>query len=133
MKRMFLLTTALLAASAAIHASQEGVVAFQKLHFESRLPEEGLVVIEATQDTQGMQRFIVQAFGRSYQLTTAQLRDLAGGLYNSVQVSGEGGYPELGGRTLYIKVSMGFTSSTQGRSKYVVITQAGTVAVKDRP
>lgn len=132
MKRTFLLTTALLAGSTALHASQEAAIAFQKLHFEARLPDDGLVVIEATQDTQGMQRFVVQAFGRSHQLTTAQLHDLDG-RYNSIQVSGEEGYPELGGRTLYIKLSMSFTSSTPRRIKYVVINQAGTVAVKDRP
>ncbi len=60
------------------------------------------VVVDAAQDAKGMQRFSVRAFGRSYQRTTS------------------------------IKVSMGFASSGQVRSKYVVLKESGTIEVKDQ-
>lgn len=128
-----LLAAALLTTSAFLHASEEGILPFGHLHFEAAIPEDwGPVVIDATQGEKGMQRFSVQAFGRSYLLTPSQLGELGGVMYNSMQVSREVGYAELGGRTIYIRVGVGFTSA-QGQGKYVVVTEAGTIVVKDQP
>jgi hypothetical protein len=49
-----------------------------------------------------------------------------------VQITYEGGYVDLGGRTIYIVFSRGFTS---GRvvQRYVAVTESGSVTVADRP
>lgn len=135
MKRLLFVSiaTALLVASTSLRASQEAVVAFTNLHFESQgIGESESVIIDANQSHNGVQRFSVRAFGKLHQLTDLQLKALGAGQYNSVQVNCEGGYRELGGRTIYIKISMAFNSG-EVRSKTIVIKEAGSVEVKDRP
>ena len=74
-----LLAAALLTISALLHASEEGTLPFGHLRLEAAIPGDGgPVVIDAMQDEKGMQRFSVQAFGRSYLLTPSQLGELGG-------------------------------------------------------
>jgi hypothetical protein len=121
--------TVLLIFSMTAFASQEGVLAFDNLHVDSKgIGESGPVVVDVIQRDRGIQRFSVHAFDRSYELTESQLRELGPGMYNSIQVSYERGYKELGGRTIYIKVSMAFTSAVE-RSKFIVITEAGSITL----
>jgi hypothetical protein len=53
-------------------------------------------------------------------------------MYNSIQISREAGYAELGGRTIYVKLGVGFTSGQLSRTRYVVVTEAGTIIVQDQ-
>ena len=123
--------TVLLIISMAAFASKEGALAFGHLHVDSKgIGESGPVVVDVIQGDRGIQRFSVHAFDRSYELTESQLRELGPGMYNSIQVSYERGYKELGGRTIYIKISMAFTSAVE-RGKFIVITEAGSVTLKD--
>jgi hypothetical protein len=128
-----LLAAALLGISVILHASQEAIFPIGSLRMESAsLGDWGPVVIDATQDEKGMQRFGVQAFGRTYLLTPSQLREIGGVMYNSIQISREAGYAELGGRTIYVKLGVGFTSGQLSRTRYVVVTEAGTIIVQDQ-
>jgi hypothetical protein len=56
------------------------------------------------------------------------LRELEGGQYNSIQLSYESGYKELGGRTIYIKLGKAFTSE-EVKVVIVVVTEGGKVIV----
>lgn len=74
----------------------------------------------------------VQAFNQTKCLTKEQLAMLSGGIVNGVQISYEAGYQKLGGRTVYVLLSKGFTSERLD-GKLVSITEAGQVAVEDAP
>jgi hypothetical protein len=129
----YLIATVLLAASAVLHASQEGIFPIGSMRIESAsVGDWGAVAIDIKQDDKGMQRFGVQAFGRSYLLSAAQLRELEGVMYNAIQISREAGYAEREGRTIYVKLGVGFTSGQVSRVKYVVVTEAGAITVKDQ-
>lgn len=49
-------------------------------------------------------------------------------MFNGVQLSYEAGYRELGGRTLYLMLSEGFTMGGVKR-RLVIVTESGTVKV----
>ena len=121
------LCTVLVAASAS--ASEVGAYEFTKFRFESH-DESGPVVITGTQGDQGIISLHITAFGKSFTLTPAQLKQLRGLIVNGVQLSGEGGYKELGGRTLYLILSMGFTSGSTN-AKLVSVNERGDVKIEN--
>ena len=122
------LCTVLVAASAS--ASEVGAYEFTKFRFESH-DESGPVVITGTQGDHGIISLHITAFGKSFTLTPAQLKQLRGLMVNQVQLTGEGGYRGLGGRTLYLLLSMGFESGTV-KSKLVSISEENGVKI-ERP
>ncbi len=116
----------LLTLSTAASASQEGILTLDKLLVESAgIGESGAVKVIGSQTPSGVTALSIE--GRSMRLTP-QLMALDGGQYNSIQLSYEGGYKELGGRTIYIKLSKAFTSG-QVASAFVVVTEDGKVSV----
>src|SRR4051812_14950202 len=101
----------LLASCLPVGASKEGILILRKFRVESAgLGESGRVVVSGTQGNDGPESVRIDAFGRSYSLTPAHIRELRGLTANGIQLSYERGYPELGGRTVYILFSKGFTS-----------------------
>ena len=62
-------------------------------------------------------------------LSKEQLAQVRGGLVNGLQISYEAGYAELGGRTVYVILSKGFTSGVQ-QSQTIIATEQGSVKVK---
>lgn len=119
----------LLTLSIAASASQEGILALDKILFESAgIGESGPVKVSGSQASTGITALKVDAFGKSVQLSATQLKALDGGQYNAIQLSYEGGYKELGGRTIYIKLSKAFTSG-EVASVFVVVTEDGKVKV----
>ena len=119
----------LLAFSAPILASKEGILTLDKLNLESNgIGESGPVNVSGTQTPAGITSFRVEAFGKTIELTPPQLKELEGGQYNLIQLSYERGYAELGGRTIYIKLGKAFTSG-EVRGVVVVVTEDGKVKV----
>ncbi|MHA6203493.1 hypothetical protein ACXU4B_03600 [Dyella soli] len=92
--------------------------------------ESGPVTITGKQGDKGILALSIRAFGKRFELDAAQLAKVQGLPINGFQLSYEAGYKELGGRTLYIVFSKGFTSGTAGR-KFVVITESGAIRVTD--
>jgi hypothetical protein len=90
-------------------ASEEGAFTFHKFRFESR-DESGTVIVSGTAQFKSIDSLRIDAFHKSFTLTAAQLKQLRGLILNSIQLSGEGGYAEFGGRTIYLLLSTGFTS-----------------------
>ena len=120
---------ALLAFSMPLFASKEGILTLDKLQIESNgIGESGPVKVSGTQTPGGVTALRVEAFGKTIQLSPSQLMELDGGQYNLIQLSYERGYKELGGRTIYIKLSKAFTSG-EVRAVVVVVTEDGKVKV----
>ena len=127
MRHPLLLVMLLLAANAS--ASEEGALAFRTFRFESR-DASGPIVVTGAQGDQGITSLHVSAFRKSFTLSPAQLKQLRGLIVNAVQLSGEGGYKELGGRTLYLVLSMGFTDGTP-HAKLITLDERGDIKVED--
>lgn len=111
-------------------ASQEGILAIGELHITSPgIGESGPVEVTATRGPNGFSSLAIQAFGRTTKLTGVQLAALHGQFVNGVQLSYEAGYKELGGRTVYIVLSKGFTSGVQ-ETQRISVTEHSTVEVE---
>jgi hypothetical protein len=111
-------------------ASQEGAVALSTFNFQSTGVETGTITITGTQGTTGISALTIIAFGRQHTLTPTHLQSLRGMIVNGIQLSGEGGYPELGGKTLYLQLSMGFTSGLAAR-KVIVVKERGDLSITE--
>jgi hypothetical protein len=46
----------------------------------------------------------------------------------SVRITYEAGYAEVGGRTVYVHLQMGFLSGTRGR-RYIAVMENGTIEI----
>jgi hypothetical protein len=113
-----------------IQASQEAFVPLDTLHLVSRgTSDSGPVTIDAVQDARGMREFTAHANGRLYKLTNAQLRQLGGGLFNSITLSLDHAMA-AGSSAIFVKLG---TASTGGavQSRFVVISNSGAAVVKD--
>ena len=118
-----------LLSAAPLSASQEGVLVLGSFKVESPgIGESGPVVVSGRQNASGFERLEVSAFGKVFTLTKTQLKELRGGLTNGLQFSYEGGYSDLGGRTIYLRFSKGFTSGV-AEAKLVTITESGSITV----
>lgn len=109
-----------------VRASEEGVVAFSTFAFQSTDVESGAIAVSGTQGVSGITALTIKAFGREFTLSNAQLENLKGLIVNGVQLSSEGGYANLGGRTLYVQLSMGFMSGIAS-GKVVIIKERGDI------
>jgi hypothetical protein len=119
-----------LSVPATTFASKEGILAIGEVRVTSPgIGESGPVVVTATRGPKGFSALRVQAFGRATNLTEAQLAKLQGQFVNGVQLSYEAGYKELGGRTVYIVLSKGFTSGMQ-ESQQISVNEEGAVTVE---
>jgi hypothetical protein len=125
----YLLVVAVALVCGRVVASEESAFTFRKFRFESA-DESGPVVVSGTQKETGIDTLRIDAFRRSFTLTPAQLKQLRGLIVNGVQLSGEGGYKELGGRTLYLILSMGFTSGSTN-AKLVSVNERGDVKIEN--
>ena len=111
-------------------ASQEGVLSLSSFQFSSAgIGNSGSVTISGEQNAQRFLSLTVSAFGRRVSLNQEQLAKLKSVLCNGVQMSYESGWKEVGGRTVYIVLSMGFTSGVES-SQIVSVNERGVVEVR---
>lgn len=102
-------------------ASQEGTLVIGSFRFESPgIGESGPVIVSGIQGAAGIESLKVEAFRRQFILGQPRLQQLNGFRFNGVQLSYEHGYKELGGRTIYLLFSKGFTSGVVER-RFVII------------
>jgi hypothetical protein len=107
-------------------ASEEGAVPFSSFTFQSTDIETGVVSVSGTQAATGISALNIKAFKREFNLSKVQLENLKGIIVNGVQMSAEGGYPQIGGKTIYLRLSMGFTSGTAS-GKFVIVNERGDI------
>jgi hypothetical protein len=91
--------------------------------------DSGPVVLSGRQSPDGFASLKINAFGKTLALTEPQLKKLKGGHLNGLQLSYEHGYTELGGRTIYVRFSKGFTSGIT-EARLVTITEDGAIAIR---
>jgi hypothetical protein len=130
-KIMKLTVTVLFFAMACIvHASKEGILEFSSFRLESAgIGSSGKVVVEGKQDDQSrIVSLKVEAFGKIFDVSQEKLAGLSGLSANGVRISYEQGYAQLGGRTIYIELQMGFTSGTRKQAR-VTIYESGAIEV----
>src|SRR5450830_359243 len=95
-------------------ASKESVLSLNSFQVSSAgTGDSGPVIIAGEQDAQRLLSLTVSAFGRRVSLNQEQLGKLKPGLFNGVQISYESGWKEVGGHTVYIVLSKGFTSGVE--------------------
>ena len=128
MRHLLVVILAALVCAGTVIASQESVRTFKKFRFEAS-DESGPVVISGTQSDSGIDSLEISAFRKSFTLSPAQLKRLRGLMVNGLQLSGEPGYEVVGGRTLYLLVSMGFSSGIS-TAKLISVNQRGEIKIE---
>jgi hypothetical protein len=128
MQRFLLVIVGVLMCVWSVIASEESVRTFKTFRFEAS-DESGPVVISGTQNDSGISSLQIAAFRRSFTLAPAQLKQLRGLMVNGVHLSGEPGYEPVGGRTLYLLLSMGFSSGISA-AKLISVNQRGDIKVE---
>jgi hypothetical protein len=131
-KLPLLALTALVIASVAV-ADVEGILSFGSFRIESPgIGDSGPITLSGSQGQEGIQSLTVQAFDKQITLSAAQLQGLRSVVFNGVQLSYSHGYKQLGGRTIYVTFSRGFTSGLIER-RLVEFTESGTAKVTSLP
>jgi hypothetical protein len=110
-------------------ASEEGVLVWSSFSVHSAgIGSSGLIDVSGTYGGAGVEQLVVKAFGKEYVLSSVQLRQLQGVHVNGMQMSYEAGYAELGGRSIYLVLSMGFTSGTRA-AKRITLNERGDITI----
>ncbi len=114
-------------------ASKEGLLSLNAFALESPgIGQSGPVKIAGAQSAGGITLLRIEAFGKTFNIGPDQLQQLREFNANGVQITYEGGYVDLGGRTIYVIFSRGFTSGVV-LQRYVSVTETGLVVVADKP
>ena len=108
------LLLALALPSAALYGSKEGILSLSEFSVQSEgIGSSGPIKVTGKQNYYGLQGLQVNAFGKVFTATTEQLALIGKLPFNGVQLSFEAGYKEVGGKTLYITFTFGFTSGVK--------------------
>jgi len=127
------LVLAFVALPSEVIASKEGLLSLNAFALESPgIGQSGPVKVAGAQSATGITLLRIEAFGKTFNIGPDQLRQLRGFNANGVQITYEAGYVDLGGRTIYVIFSRGFTSGVV-LQRYVSVTETGVVFVADRP
>jgi len=111
-------------------ASKEGVLALYYFQINSLgIGKSGPVNVSGRQSRLGIEFLTVTAFGKVFRLNKEQLNGLQGGLLNGIQLTYERGYKELGGRTIYLQFTKGFTTGNL-QTILVVLSEDGKITVR---
>jgi hypothetical protein len=93
-----------------------------RIQFDSAgLDNSGPVHVEATQSEHGITKLSVSAFGKLYTLMPAQLTAISDRTFNSIGLTYSRGYPNTGGRNVFLLLCQGFSS---GVKIFAVVTVA---------
>ncbi len=113
------------------HADVEGRMTLMKSELDSAgLDNSGPVHVEAGQSDQGITELRVSAFGKLQTLTSSQLAALAGRTFNSIGLSYSRGYPDAGGRSIYLLLCQGFSPGVKVVA-VITVRERGPVRVDD--
>jgi hypothetical protein len=83
-------------------SSEEDYIGWKSFVIECfETPKAGKISCEAVRNEKGFAKFIIRAFSKEYALTKDQLTKLEGFPLESLKISHEAGYEEIGGYTLH--------------------------------
>jgi hypothetical protein len=108
-----------------VRASQEGADALTNFCVETQWG-----VVSGKQDISGITQLSVRAFGKTYALSKAQLKELQGLIVNGIQLSSEGSNNGDRGQTLYIALTFGFVTGIESK-RFVVVSEVDGISIKD--
>lgn len=125
----FLLFVSLFTVTA--HASREGLLQLSLFSIESTgIGNSGPVEVSGSQDDKGITTIRIKAFHKEFTPTKTQMSSLRNFTSNGIQLSYEAGYKAVGGRTIYLLFSKGFTLG-QIQSRLVTVNEAGGISITD--
>lgn len=112
-------------------ASEEGVLNLSDFTIKSvGIGNSGPVQITGVVDKERVVASLkIEAFGKEYSLSQDELTKVPKGFYNGIQLSYEEGYKQLGGKTVYIILQMGFVSGVRSRV-LITFTESGTIKIE---
>ena len=133
MKTMVITAVILLIAQSAL-ASKEGVLPLSEFKIQSEgIGESGVVTVKGTKDSAGnYQKIVVNAFGKTIEISKELLGIIPSKYQNGIQLSYEQGWKAKGGRTIYIMFLSGFTSGVR-ESFVIAVTEKGQQSVLKKP
>jgi hypothetical protein len=107
-------------------ASEEEFLPWRSLRLDcGDHPQTGKVSLSATAGTSGITAFEFTAFGKAHKLAAGDLAKLRNFGLAGLRVTHEAGYPELGGHTVYFKLSRVYYSAGEKRTiEEVVVVSA---------
>ena len=89
---------------AVAHASEEEFIGWRTIKLDCGVVEKaGKISLTASADNTGIESFEIAAFGQTHRLSEADLKRLRGFPLNSLKVTHEAGYPQLGGHTVHFR------------------------------
>jgi len=117
-------------------ASEEEFIPWQSVSLRSpKLPEAGIVTVDAVQDQNGYQKFALTAFGRLYSLSSADLKRLHSFPLSSLSLRHEAGYVQLGGYTVHARLERIYydqlAKKTVHEAIYISIPKNGELRISD--
>ncbi|HEU5116043.1 MAG TPA: hypothetical protein VFT74_05135 [Isosphaeraceae bacterium] len=100
-----LMLAMLVVSSLQARASEEDIIPWSTVRVECHeVPEAGKVTLSATFHQGRYESCEVSAFGKKYRLGVKDLARLDGFPLESLQITHEAGYPELGGHTVHFRL-----------------------------
>lgn len=110
-------------------ADMEGRIPFAHIQYDSLgIDNSGPIKIDVIQDKNGVHELEVLAFGAVHTIAKDQLGVIKGYNSNAVGASYSRGYPNIGGKTVYVLLYQVFSSGTQAVAM-VVIREHGSAKV----
>ena len=97
------------------------------------LDNSGPVRVSVRQSVRGVSELEVLAFGKRYTLTPAQLNTLGARTFNTMGLTYSRGYPETGGRGVYVLLCQGFSSGVKVVEIVIVEETNGIHIMQARP
>lgn len=133
MRTILLIAIVILLTAQFASASQEGVLPFSEFSIRSEgIGESGSITVEGLKDASGnYKKLLVKAFGKTIEVSKELLEKVP--IYqNGIQLSYERRYEILGGRTVYIMFSSGFTSGIR-ETFIIAVTENGKQSILKTP
>ena len=108
------------------HASEEEYLNWQSAEIRFMpTSETGTVFCEIISKQGKLKEFLINAFGKEYELTPAQIGKVSQYPLNSFAATQEAGYPSLGGHTVHFKFERYLTDGSGKTKKLYVSVSKG--------
>jgi len=102
-------------------ADMEGRMPFAHIQYDSTgIDNSGPIKIDVFQDKDGVHDLKIFSFGALHTMTKDQLRVINGYMFNAVGASYSMGYPNIGGKTVYVLLYQVFSSGAQAVAMVVI-------------
>jgi hypothetical protein len=117
-----------------VMADMEGRMPFAHVQYNSAgIDNSGPIKVDVYQNKNGISGLKILAFGSPHVVTKSQLGVIDEYQFNSVGVSYSRGYPNVGGRTVYILLYQVFSSGTQAVAMVVIREHGDPKVIVIRP